>query len=90
MKKYRYVQFVDGPWNTRSKTGYLFIVDKKPESSIIEELSLIKCNDGYYTTLEQIGKLGWELAFVSPYGYLGENYSQIILSSYIFKKEIDE
>ena len=23
MKKYRYVQFVDGPWNTRSKTGYL-------------------------------------------------------------------
>ena len=28
MKKYRYVQFVDGPWNTRSKTGYLFIVGK--------------------------------------------------------------
>lgn len=89
MKKYRYVQFVDGPWNTRTKSGMLFIVTNVVDQSVIEEFSLTHGNYGYYTTLEKIGELGWELAFVSPYGYLGENDAQLLLSAYIFKKEVD-
>ena len=90
MKKYRYVEFIDGPLNTPvAKQGQLFIVAEKPES-YVAEFSLIKTARGYYTTLEKIGELGWELACVTPCGTFAEHRINTLFNSYVFKKEIEE
>jgi hypothetical protein len=91
MKKYRYVEFTDGVWSSPLKTGKLFIVvEKEKLNEYIEEFSLIQYGGGYYTTLEQIGNLGWELAFVTPCGSLRENGGQMIQNAYVFKKESED
>lgn len=90
MKKYRYVEFTDGPLNSFvAKQGQLFIVAEKPES-YVEEFSLTKTARGYYTTLEKIGELGWELVSVTPCGSFSENKVNMIYNAYVFKKEIEE
>lgn len=81
MKKYRYVEFVDATM----KSGRLFIVAEKP-ANYVEEFSLKKTDTSYYTTLEKIGNLGWELAFVTPFG----DASGVLRNAYVFKKEIEE
>ena len=87
MKKYRYVEFVDGLFRSVEKTGKLFIVaDKEKLNEYIEEFALTKYADGYYTTLDKIGELGWELAFVTPCGSVAENSRKMIQNAYVFKK----
>lgn len=91
MKKYRYVEFTDE--TTIGKNGLLYIVAENPQT-YIEELGLIETKvlgqKRYCTTLEKIGALGWELAFVTPYGsFINPSYSAI-KNSYIFKKDIEE
>jgi len=54
------------------------------------EGSLTKRAGGYYTTLEKIGELEWELAFVTPCGSFAETGAQMLQNAYVFKKEIDE
>ena len=89
MKKYRYVEFVDGMWNEKvSKQGRLYLVAEKPET-YIEEFSLSKTGTGYYTTLEKIGELGWQLEFVTPYNNIAGNQNCMLWNAYVFKKEID-
>jgi hypothetical protein len=91
MKKYRYVEFVDGLWRTTHKTGKLFIVaDREKQQEYVEEFALKEHGDGYYTTLEKIGELGWELVFITPCGSVAEHSSQMIQNAYVFKKEIEE
>ena len=91
MKKYRYIEFMDGVLGSLSKTGKLFIVAEKEKlNEYIEEFSLTQYGGGYYTTLEQIGNLGWELAFVTPCGSLRENGGQMIQNAYVFKQEIED
>ena len=88
MKKYRYVEFVDGCWDSTSKTGNLYVVANSEEKEhFIKEFSLIKNARGYYTTLKNIGELGWELIFVTPCGCMAENHGQMIQNAYVFKKE---
>ncbi len=89
MKKYRYVEFTDGVWGATVKQGRLFIVAEKPEV-YVEEFSLKKTESGYYTTLENIGNLGWELDFVTPCGNFSEGHGKMIQNAYVFKKEIEE
>ena len=92
MKKYRYVEFTDGLWCERvAKTGRLYIVAEKPES-YVEEFELTKNDSGYYTTLEKIGELGWELVSVTPCGSFSfsGNKVEMLFNSYVFKKEIEE
>ena len=90
MKKYRYVEFTDGLWRSTFKTGKLFIVAEKEElNEYIEEFSLVEYSGGYCTPLDQIGNLGWELAFVTPCGSLRENGGQMIQNAYVFKKEVE-
>ena len=93
MKKYRYVEFTDGNFNSLEKKGRLYIVSDKPET-YVEEFSLTVENHrngkSYSTTLENIGHLGWELAFVTPCGSVRENSGQMIQNAYVFKKEIEE
>ena len=93
MKKYRYVEFVDGLWRSPVKRGRLYIVAEEPEAyreefSLIEES--VRGETAYYTTLEKIGALGWELAFVTTCGSLRENGGQMLQNAYVFKKEIEE
>jgi len=91
MKKYRYIEFTDGTWRTKRKTGKLFIVaDEEKLNEYIEEFALMKSNDGYYTTLDKMGELGWELIFVTPCGSISEYSSQMIQNAYVFKKELKE
>lgn len=86
MKKYRYIEFVDGTSNSPvSKLGHVYIVAEKPEC-YVEEFSLVKAAGGYYTTLEKIGEMGWELAFVTPCGYFRTD-DGTIKNAYVFKKE---
>ena len=88
MKKYRYVEFIDGFWGATVKQGRLFIVVENPEN-YIEEFSLKDGGrGGYYTTLEHIAELGWELAFVTTCGNLSEGHGKMLQNAYIFKKEI--
>lgn len=87
MKKYRYVEFTDGGERPTVKRGRLYIVAEKPEN-YLEEFSLNK--QGYYTTLENIGLLGWELVSVTPCGNFGDNQLKMLQNAYIFKKEIEE
>ena len=94
MKKYRYVEFVDGFWGSSVKTGEIWLNSKEPEK-YIEELSLQKSaagygGTGYFTTLEHMGELGWELVFVTPCGSFMENSHKMLQNAYIFKKEIEE
>ena len=89
MKKYRYVEFVDGLWNSRQKDGKLFIVVPDP-IDYIEEFSLEKYAGAYFTTLEHMGALGWELAFVTPCGNIAGHGGQMIQNAYVFKKELEE
>lgn len=89
MKKYRYVEFTDGVWDAAAKQGRLFIVAEKPEE-YVQEFSLTKIGRGYYTTLEKIGILGWELVFVTPCGNFSEGHGKMIQNAYVFKKEISE
>lgn len=89
MKKYRYVEFTDGGSKASVKQGRLFIVAEKPET-YVEEFSLNKSAIGYYTTLENIGILGWELVFVTPCGNFGDNQIKMLQNAYVFKKEIEE
>ena len=89
MKKYRYVEFKDGFWGAHDKRGRLFINAENPEN-YVEEFSLTKSARGYYTTLEKIGELGWELIFVTPCGSFAENGGQMLQNAYVFKKELEE
>lgn len=89
MKTYRYIEFTDGKFRSTHKTGRLFIVAEKPED-YLEEFSLINYGDEYYTTLEKIGELGWELAFVTPCGSFRENGGEMLQNAYVFKKEIEK
>jgi hypothetical protein len=92
MKKYSYVEFIDGTFYSIGKTGKLHIVSKNPESYIGEfELIEETSREGkrYYTTLEKIGEKGWELIFVTPCGNLRENGGEMLQNAYIFKKEIE-
>ena len=93
MKKYRYVEFTDGfmHQNYAKIRGHLYIVAEKPES-YVEEFSLIKAGSGYYTTLEKIGEMGWELISVTPCGsfYCAEEKDNMLYNAYVFKKEIEE
>ena len=89
MKKYRYVEFTDGFWGATAKQGHLFINAEKPEN-YVEEFSLTKSARGYYTTLEKIGELGWELIFVTPCGSFAENGGEMLQNAYVFKKELEE
>ena len=88
MKKYRYVEFIDGYWGANAKSGELWINTKEP-GKYVEEFSLKQCVRGYYTTLEHMGELGWELIFVTPCGYINEG-TGMLQNAYIFKKEIEE
>ena len=88
MKKYRYVEFIDGGWGSTHKSGQLYIVAQEPKL-YVEEFSLTECARGYYTTLEHIGELGWELIFVTPCGNIRENGGQMIQNAFVFKKEIE-
>ena len=91
MKKYRYIEFTDGIWRTIHKTGKLFIVaDEEKLNEYIEEFALTKYGDGYYTTLDKMGELGWELIFVTPCGSMAEHSTQMIQNAYVFKKELKE
>ena len=50
MKKYRYIEFMDGVLGSLSKTGKLFIVAEKEKlNEYIEEFSLTQYGGGYYT-----------------------------------------
>ena len=92
MKKYRYVEFTDGFLYERiPKTGHLYIVTENPES-YVEEFKLTKMGSGYYTTLEKIGELGWELVSVTPCGsfYVSEGKNNMLYNAYVFKKDIEE
>ena len=94
MKKYRYLEFVDGKMFENSfpkSNGQLFLVAENPET-YAEELSLIKDKTYYSTTLENIGKLGWELVSVTPCGCFCFNQGKInmLYNAYVFKKEIEE
>lgn len=91
MKKYRYVEFTDEA--VHSKSGLLYIVAEDPKT-YIDEFGLIEKTlsgkKGYCTTLEKIGALGWELAFVTPCGsFINPSFSTI-KNAYIFKKEMEE
>ena len=92
MKKYRYIEFTDGFMREKMpKTGRLYIVAEKPES-YVEEFDLTKKGSGYYTTLEKIGELGWELVSVTPCGcfsFSGNN-AEMLFNAYVFKKEIEK
>ena len=88
MKKYRYVELVDGVWGIHTKRGQLYVVSTTPER-YIEELSMEMSGKQYFTTLEKMGELGWELAFVTPCGNFQSNSTMMLQNSYIFKKEID-
>lgn len=91
MKKYRYVEFTDGVWKSHQKRGNLFIVANNNDlQKYIEEFNLEGSGDSYSTTLEKIGMLGWELAFVTPCGSIAAHSSQMIQNAYVFKKEIEE
>ena len=91
MKKYRYVEFTDEAHY--GKRGLIYIVAEDPkayvaEFGLVEKKLSGKC--GYATTLEKMGALGWELAFVTPCGsFSNPNFSEI-QNAYIFKKEIEE
>ena len=92
MKKYRYVEFTDGFMREgMPKTGRLYIDAEKPET-YVEEFELTKNGSGYYTTLEKIGTLGWELVAVTPCGSFSfsGNKLEMLFNSYVFKKEIEE
>ena len=94
MKKYHYVEFIDGRLKQTSLPKYkgrLYIVAEKPES-YIEEFSLAKDGTEYYTNLEKIGALGWELVSVTPCGnfYFSEGKNNMLYNAYVFKKEIEE
>lgn len=92
MKKYRYVEFTDGfLYGMMPKTGRIYIVADKPES-YVKEFELTKKGSGYYTTLEKIGELGWELVSVTPCGefYASEGKTNMLYNAYIFKKDIEE
>lgn len=89
MKKYRYVEFTDGGLKPSMKQGRLFIVAENPHD-YVEEFSLNKSTIGYYTTMENIGNLGWELAFVTPCGWFSANQMSTLQNAYVFKKEIEE
>ena len=91
MKRYRYVEFVDGVLDANTfvkDKGRLYIVAENPEA-YVEEFSLNKAY-GYYTTLEKIGELGWELVSVTPCGYFcfSENKINMLYNAYVFKKEV--
>ena len=96
MKKYRYVEFVDGimPLGIFAKhRGQLYIISDNPEV-YVEEFSLVadKHSKYYSTTLERIGMLGWELVSVTPCGSFcfSEGRTNILYNAYVFKKEIEE
>jgi hypothetical protein len=93
MKKYRYAEFTDGFSFSQSqiKRGRFYINAEKPEI-YIEEFSLTKDSAGYYTSLDKIGELGWELAFVTPCGIYSANKDKINIlnNAYVFKKELEE
>ncbi len=92
MKKYRYVEFTDEAHYR--KCGHIYIVANDPKA-YIEEFGLVEerlhgSGIGYYTTLEKMGELGWELAFVTPCGsFINPSFSTI-KNAYIFKKETEE
>lgn len=91
MKKFHYIEFTDGYWGSSVKYGHLYLVAKNVEDYMNEiPFEVIKGNAGtqYRTTLKQMGELGWELAFVTPCGYLREE-GGMIQNAYVFKKEID-
>lgn len=91
MKKYRYIEFTDGFLHEMMpKTGRIYIVTEKPES-YVEELELTKKGTGYYTTLEKIGELGWELVSLTPCGsfYVSEGKNNMLYNAYVFKKDIE-
>lgn len=92
MKKFRYIEFTDGfMCENMPKTGRLYIVAEKPES-YVKEFELTKKGSGYYTTLESIGNLGWELVSVTPCGsfYVSEGKNNMLYNAYVFKKDIEE
>ena len=90
MKKYRYVEFTDGFFRTYEKSGKLFVVATKEKlNEYIEEFALAEYGDKYYTTLDEIGALGWELAFVTPCGSVAEHSGQMIQNAYVFRKELE-
>ena len=90
MKKYRYVEFTDGLWRMHEKSGKLFVVATKEKlNEYIEEFALKEYSGEYYTTLDAIGELGWELAFVTPCGSMAGHSSQMIQNAYVFKKELE-
>ena len=93
MKKYRYVEFTDGFSFSHSqiKRGRFYINAEKAEN-YIEEFSLTKDSAGYYTSLDKIGELGWELVFVTPCGIYSANKDKINIlnNAYVFKKELEE
>lgn len=92
MKKYRYVEFTDGAWNSTTKRGDLYLVANSEEKEeLIKELTLTSTPRDYYcTTLKKMGELGWELAFVTPCGNMVDGHGQMIQNAYIFKKETQE
>ena len=75
------------------KSGCIFLVAEDPQPYIAEFGLLEKSALGkkrYYTTLEKMGAMGWELAFVTPCGsFCNPNYSTI-QNAYVFRKEIEE
>lgn len=94
MKNYRYVEFVDGGWTQKEKSGYIYLMAASDEEeSFVKELGLEKIGNGvttktrYRTSIAKMGKLGWELAFVTPCGNVGDNSGCMIQNAYIFRKE---
>lgn len=93
MKNYRYVEFVDGGWTQKEKSGYIYLVAASDEEeAFVEELGLETIGGGvsitrYRTSIAKMGSLGWELAFVTPCGNVGNNSGCMIQNAYIFKKE---
>jgi hypothetical protein len=97
MKKYRYVEFTDGFLcsNPAKHGGRLFIVAENPES-YVDEFLLTETSGNYgkcyYTTLEKIGELGWDLVSVTPCGSFCFNDGKVnmLYNAYVFKKDIED
>lgn len=92
---YRYLEFYREECQS-PKLYFVFddvysCIDEKDE--LVQELDLRKeGSHSYYTTLANMGKKGWELAFVAPYGDTSgfQTTAGIIHQTFIFKKKIDD
>ncbi len=96
MKRFNYVEFTDKTAKTFSgaKRGLIYFVGDATDE-IINELNLEKdeFSGRFYSTLTDIGRLGWQLKFVTPcalnYKVGAAATAGPIENSYIFEKEIE-